>query len=154
MPDKISFALYQDVYQNVHRSPHSLNRDLIASSCIRAGSFLRKARIIALLQFDDDVHMKHLERVWNSIGANPVVETPDVAAVPIMPEGTPTPPTPPVATAFVPGSSFTFTTATIRYTVCFQTILDTKKWGNFSVIKKSWILGGDDNKTSPPPSFP
>jgi len=57
-----------------------------------------------------------LERVvWNSIGANPVVETLDDAAELIMPDGTPTLPTPTlVDTLLVPGSSFTFTTATIK----------------------------------------
>lgn len=62
--------------------------------------------------YDDDklIHMKHLDRDWNSMGANPVVETPDGVVEPIIPEGTPTLPTLVLDTATVPGSSFTFTT--------------------------------------------
>lgn len=46
------------------------------------------------------------------MGANPVVETPVGVVDPIIPEGTPTPPTLVLDTATVPGSSFTFTTRT------------------------------------------
>lgn len=62
--------------------------------------------------YNDDklIHMKHLDRDWNSMGANPVVETPDGVVEPIIPEGTPTLPTLVLDTATVPGSSFTFTT--------------------------------------------
>ena len=42
---------------------------------------------------DKLIHMKHLDRDWNSMGANPVVETPDGVVEPIIPEGTPTLPT-------------------------------------------------------------
>lgn len=58
--------------------------------------------------------MKHLDRDWNSMGAKPVVETPVGVVDPIMPEATPTPPMPALLTDTVPGSSFTFTTATGR----------------------------------------
>lgn len=43
------------------------------------------------------------------MGAKPVVETPDDTPELIMPDGTPTLPTPLVDTLLVPGSSFTFT---------------------------------------------
>ena len=59
---------------------------------------------------DKSIHMKHLDRDWNSMGANPVVETPDGVVEPIIPEGTPTLPMLVLDTATVPGSSFTFTT--------------------------------------------
>jgi len=48
------------------------------------------------------------------MGANPVVETPDDVADPIMPDGMPTPPTPLVDTALLTGSSFTFITVMIN----------------------------------------
>jgi hypothetical protein len=48
------------------------------------------------------------------MGANPVVETPDDVAEPIIPDGMPTPPTPLVDTALLTGSSFTFITVTIN----------------------------------------
>lgn len=44
------------------------------------------------------------------MGVKPVVETPVGVVDPIIPEVTPTPPTPVLGTATLPGSSFTFTT--------------------------------------------
>lgn len=59
--------------------------------------------------------MKHLDRDWNSMGEKAAVETPVGAVVPIIPDGTPTPPTLVLETVTLPGSSFTFTTATERF---------------------------------------